>query len=104
METFSVLLAPCAGFLPVTGEFPSQRARKAGFAVFFDVSLTKWLHKQLRAGDLRRHDGHCDVTVMTWRRQAMLTYCQMGHWQQTSVEFENKKKKNPRKAFEYIVY
>ena len=64
METCSTLLALCEGNSPVTGEFPSQRASNAGFDVFFDVSLNKQLHKQLRAGDLRRHDGHCDVTVM----------------------------------------
>ena len=51
---------------PVTVGFPSQRASNAGFDVFFDVSLNKRLHKQLSAGDLRRHDGHCDVTVMEW--------------------------------------
>ena len=51
------------GNQPVTGEFPSQRASNASFD-FCYVSLNKRLNKQLSAGDLRRHGGHCDVTVM----------------------------------------
>ena len=64
MEIFSALLALCEGNSPVTDEFPSQRASIAGFDVFFDFSLNKRLHKQLGAGDWRRHGGHCDATVM----------------------------------------
>ena len=37
METFSVLLALCAGNSPVTGEFPSQRPVTQSFDVFFDL-------------------------------------------------------------------
>ena len=47
---------------------PPQRASDMGFDAFFDVSLNQLLHKQLRADDLRRHDGHCDVTVMIMRQ------------------------------------
>ena len=64
METFSALLVFCERNSRVIGELSSQRASNAGFDVFFDVSLNKRLQKQLRAGDLRRHDGRCDVTVM----------------------------------------
>ena len=35
METFSALLALCAGNSPVTGEFPSQRPLARSFDVFF---------------------------------------------------------------------
>ena len=35
METFSALLAFCAGNSPVTGEFPSQRPVTRSFDVFF---------------------------------------------------------------------
>ena len=59
-----MLLALCEGNSPVTGEFPSQRASNVGFDVFFDVSVNKLLHRQLRGGDLRHHDSHCDVTVL----------------------------------------
>ena len=47
METFSALLALCAGNLPVTSEFPSQRPVTRSFDVFFDLLLNKQLSKQL---------------------------------------------------------
>ena len=37
METFSALLAMCAGNSPVTGEFPAQRPVTRSFDVFFDL-------------------------------------------------------------------
>ena len=46
METFSALLALCAGNSPVTGEFPSQRPVTWSFDVFFDLCLFKRLCKQ----------------------------------------------------------
>ena len=52
METFSALLALCAGNSPVTGGFPSQRPVTRSFDVFFDM----WLNK--------RHRAHYDVIVM----------------------------------------
>ena len=41
METFSALLAFCAGNSPVTGEFPAQRPVTRSFDVFFDLCLKK---------------------------------------------------------------
>ena len=46
METFSALLAICAGNSPVTGEFPTQRPVTRSFDVFFDLHLNKRLSKQ----------------------------------------------------------
>ena len=46
METFSALLAICAGNSPVTGEFPTQRPVTWSFGVFFDLCLNKQLIKQ----------------------------------------------------------
>ena len=46
METFSALLAICAGNSPITGEFPTQRPVTRSFDVFFDPSLNKRLSKQ----------------------------------------------------------
>ena len=40
METFSALLAFCAGDSTVTGEVPSQRPVTRSFAVFFDLHLS----------------------------------------------------------------
>ena len=48
METFSALLALCAGNSPATGEFPSQRPVTRSFDDFFDLRLNKRLSKQSR--------------------------------------------------------
>ena len=48
METFSALLAICAGNSPVSGEFPAQRPVTRSFDVFFDVRLIKRLSKHSR--------------------------------------------------------
>ena len=59
METFSALLAICAGNSPVPGKFPSQRPVTQNVDVFFDLRLNN-----REAGDLRRYRAHYDVTVM----------------------------------------
>ena len=41
METFSVVLALCAGNSPVTGEFPSQKPVTRSFDLFLDLRLNK---------------------------------------------------------------
>ena len=46
METFSALLALCAGKSPVTIGFPSQKPVMQSFDVFFDLRLNKQLNKQ----------------------------------------------------------
>ena len=48
METFSALLALCAGISPVTDEFPLQRPVTRSFDVFFDLRLNKSLIKQMK--------------------------------------------------------
>ena len=48
IETFSALLALCAGNSPVTGEFPSQRPVTLTFNIFFGLHLNKLLSKRLR--------------------------------------------------------
>ena len=45
METFSALLAICAGNSPVPGEFPTRPVTRS-FDVFFDLRLNKRLSKQ----------------------------------------------------------
>ena len=45
METFSVLLAICAGNSPVTGEFPTKRPVARSFDVYFDLRPNKRLSK-----------------------------------------------------------
>ena len=46
METFSALLAICAGNSTVSGEFPAQRPVTRSFDVFFDLRPNKRLNKQ----------------------------------------------------------
>ena len=46
METFSALLAICAGNSPVPSEFHTQRPVARSFDVFFDLRLNKRLSKQ----------------------------------------------------------
>ena len=58
METFSALLAICAGNSPVPGEFPAQRPVTRSFHVFFDLRLNNALSKQ------SRYRAHYDVIVI----------------------------------------
>ena len=61
METFSTLLALCAGNSPVIGEFPAQRPVTRSFDVFFYLicaGINGWVNSR-DACDLRRH--HCNV-------------------------------------------
>ena len=64
METFSALLAICAGNSPVPGEFPAQRPVTRSFDVFFDLHRINGCVNNGETGDLRRYRAHCDVTVM----------------------------------------
>ena len=48
METFSALLAICAGNSPFPGEFPAQRPVTRSFDVSFDLRLNNRLSKQSR--------------------------------------------------------
>ena len=77
METFSALLAICAGNSPVTGEFPAK-GQWHGALVF---SLTcAWINGWVNtheAGDLRHHHAHYDVTVM-WTNTDLLSIGLLG--------------------------
>ena len=67
METFSALLAICAGNSPVPGEFPTQRPVTRSFDFFFDLRLNKPLSQQSWGLCLRRYRAHYDVIVMEWK-------------------------------------
>ena len=66
METFSALLALCAGNspvpVPVNSPHKSQWRRGLMFS-FISARINDWVNN-LEAGDLRRHRGHYDVNVM----------------------------------------
>ena len=74
METFSALLAICAGISPVTGEFLAQRPVTRSFDVFF-AWINDWVNNHA-AGDLRRDCAHYDVTVMNRDRDKIPTNTQ----------------------------
>ena len=65
METFSALLAICAGNSPVPDEFPAQRPVTRSFDVFslIWVWMNGWVNNG-EAGDLRRYRAHYNVIVM----------------------------------------
>ena len=60
METFSALLAFCAGKSPVTGQW-----RRTLMVSLICPWTNVWVHNR-HAGDLRRHCSNYDVTVMQW--------------------------------------
>ena len=64
METFSGLLAICAGNSPVPDEFPTQRLETRSFDVFFDMRLNKPLSKQSWGWWFETLSPHYDVIVM----------------------------------------
>ena len=87
METFSTLLAICAGNSPVTGEFPAQRPVTQIFDVFFDLRLNKRLSKQSWGWGFETLSRplwrHCNVlpmnacgwfTAITWLALSYLLY------------------------------
>ena len=65
METFSALLALCAGNSPVTGEFLSQRPVTRSFHAFYDLRPKKRLRKKWRGWwfemPSRSSWRHCNV-------------------------------------------
>ena len=67
METFSALLALCAGNSPVSGEFPSQRPVTQSFDVFFDLCPNRQLSKQSWGWWFDTlYRAHYNVIVMQW--------------------------------------
>ena len=64
METFSALLALCAGNSPVPVNSPHKgQWRGALMFSLICARINDWVNNR-EAGDLRRHRGHCDVNVM----------------------------------------
>ena len=73
METFSTLLALCEGNLPVTSEFLSQRPVMWSYEVFLICAWTNGWANHWDAGDLRCHQAHYDITVMSYHSIICLT-------------------------------
>ena len=63
METFSALLAICAGNSPVPGNSPQKgQWRRVLMFSLICVWINGWVNRQV--GDLRRHRANYDVSVM----------------------------------------
>ena len=72
METFSVLLAICAGD-SVSGKFPAQRPVTRSFDVFFDLRLNERLSKQSRGWSFET------TSRPLWRHSNVLLHGPLGH-------------------------
>ena len=81
METFSALLALCAGNSPVPVNSPHKgQWRGALMFTLICAGINDWVNNR-EAGDLRRHLDHYDVSVMmSW---------QLHDEYQTQVHFKN---------------
>ena len=83
METYSALLAICAGNSPATSEFPSQRPVTWSFDVFFDLRLNKRLSKQSWGWSLetplRSLWRHCNDGP-EWSAVAWKSYMNIMRW------------------------
>ena len=64
METFSALLALCAGNSTVTSEFPSKRSMTQSFPVCLICALTNGWANNRDAGNFRRHRAYYDGIIM----------------------------------------
>ena len=84
METFSVLLALCAGNSPVPGEFPPHKGQWRGALMFSFICarLNGWVSND-ETGDLRRYRAQYDVTVMY---NAFVVQCDVFHCNTKSTE------------------
>ena len=60
METFSALLAFCAGNSPITGEFPTQRLVTRSFDVCLDLGLNQQLRRRWLWTPWRSLWHHCN--------------------------------------------
>ena len=64
METFSALLAICAGNSPLTGDSPHKGQWRGAFVFSFICAWINGWVNNVEAGDLRRHLAHYDVIAM----------------------------------------
>ena len=71
METFSALLAICAGIHQSPVNSPHKGQWRGAFMFSFICAwINGWVNNR-GVGDLRRHCGHYDVTVMFCKRRSV---------------------------------
>ena len=107
METFSPLLAICAGHTPVTGEFPTQRPVTRSFGVFCDLRRNKRLSKQSWGRWFESPSGllwrHCDATVVS-KYFMMWCACTAVEWASTNLVLTFGSVWKRRSLFEFRQY
>ena len=109
METFSALLAICAGNSPVPGEFPHKGQWRGVLA--FSLICTRingWVNNG-EAGDLRHHRAHYDATVMQMHflglkrlnvKYNFIELCSLGsNWQYAIISWAKALAPHWRQAF-----
>ena len=113
IETFSALLAICAGNSPVTSEFHAQRPVTRSFDAFFDLRLNKRLSKQswgwwfeTLSRPLWRHSNvycHCRVIMVAGGGQTPVLH--QGIWNyRVDVGFWSHMSKIPPWSDQVMVY
>ena len=87
METFSALLALCAGHSPVMVNSPHKgQWREAFMFSLICAWINDWVNNR-EADDLRRHRGHYDVNVMITRDTPSYTSDRLCHiWEKSTQE------------------
>ena len=92
METFSALLAICAGNSPVPGEFPAQRPVTRSSGVFFDLRLNKRLSKQSWGWWFETLScplwRHCNVYIETAGRSGSYLHWKNTNWIKAGSDLE----------------
>ena len=78
METFSALLAICAGNSPLTGEFPAQRPVMRSFDAFFDLRLIEPLSKQFWGWWFETPSCPLWRHIMSYRNCCITEVCSQG--------------------------
>ena len=109
METFSALLALCAGNSPVPVNSP-QKGQCRGALMFSLIYawINDWVNSR-EAGDLRRHRGHYDVIVMHKRFQSStrkdlngLCHPNVDKWWRMQINFNVWKNKFDTAMVDYL--
>ena len=122
METFSALLAFCAGNSPVPGEFHAQRPVTRSFCLLkrlfrrrskitsvmlslICVWTNAWVNNR-DAGDLRRYHAHYDVIVMQVDTLVIVLYAagSYNHPQTECIEFLHARSANPSLTLVQFAY
>ena len=84
METFSALLALCAGNSPVPGEFPTQRLMTRSFDIYFDLRLNERLSKQTWGSWFQTPScplwRHCNVYLLVRMESCAWLLSGLLHW------------------------